>query len=341
MSRTRAAAIPASRPGPTEMPATATETLTYVEAGTRAVAEEMQADDRVWVLGEDVGRGGLFKQYAGLTDQFGPGRIVDAPISENAIMGVAVGAALSGTRPIAELRLNDFAVCAADELVNQAAKNRYMFGGQGRIPLVVRQPYGIGRSQAAQHSQTLESWYVHVPGLVVLAPSTPEDNYGLLRAAIRSDDPVVYFEHKRLWPLEGEVPLGAAPAAIGRARSLRQGDDLTIVAWSRGAHVALEAADALADEGISADVIDLRSLWPWDREAVLESAARTGRLLVAHEAVQAGGFGAEIVATVAQEVPVKVRRVGGPRVPVPYSPPLEDEVRLEARDVINAARRMG
>ena len=317
------------------------ETLTYVEAGARALAEEMRADGRVWALGEDVGRGGLFGQYAGLAGEFGTERIVDAPISENAIMGVAVGAALTGTRPVAELRLNDFAVCAADELVNQAAKNRYMFGGQGRIPLVVRQPYGIGRSQAAQHSQTLESWYVHVPGLVVLAPSTPADNYGLLRAAIRSDDPVVYFEHKRLWPLEGEVAIGSAPEPIGRARHRRRGDDLTIVAWSRGAHVAAEAAATLADEGVSVDLIDLRSLWPWDREAVLESAARTGRLLVVHEAVRVGGFGAEIVATVAEELSVVVRRVGGPRVPVPYSPPLEDEVRLEAADVLQAARRMG
>lgn len=317
-----------------------TSTLSYVEAGTRAVAEEMRSDDRVWVLGEDVGRGGLFKQYAGLADEFGPARIVDAPISESAIMGVSIGAALTGTRPIAELRLNDFAVCAADELVNQAAKNRYMFGGQGRIPLVVRQPYGIGRSQAAQHSQTLESWYVHIPGLVVLAPSTAADNYGLLRAAIRCDDPVVYFEHKRLWQLEGDVELGGDPPAIGRGERVRSGDDLTIVAWSRGAHVASEAARALADEGISVDLIDLRSLWPWDRELVLESAARTGRLLVVHEAVQAGGFGAEIVATAAQELSVRVRRVGAPRVPVPYSPPLEDEVRLDAEAVIEAARRM-
>jgi pyruvate dehydrogenase E1 component beta subunit len=323
------------------MTATATEILTYVEAGTRAVAEEMRADARVWVLGEDVGRGGLFKQYAGLGEEFGRDRIVDAPISESAIMGVAVGAALTGTRPVAELRLNDFAVCAADELVNQAAKNRYMFGGQGRIPLVVRQPYGIGRSQAAQHSQTLENWYVHVPGLVVLAPSTPADNYGLLRAAIRTDDPVVYFEHKRLWPIEGEVPIGSEPVPIGRARRVRDGGDLTIVAWSRGLHVALEASAVLAGEGTSVDLIDLRSLWPWDRDAVLESAERTGRLLVVHEAVQAGGFGAEIVATVAQEMRVAVRRVGAPRVPVPYSPPLEDEVRLGPDDVIDAARKMG
>jgi acetoin:2,6-dichlorophenolindophenol oxidoreductase subunit beta len=319
---------------------TSDESLTYAEAGARAVAEEMRADQRVWVLGEDVGRGGLFKQYAGLADEFGPERIVDTPISESAIMGVAVGAALTGTRPIAELRLNDFAVCAADELVNQAAKNRYMFGGQGRIPLVVRQPYGIGRSQAAQHSQTLENWYVHVPGLVVLAPSTPADNYGLLRAAIRSDDPVVHFEHKRLWPLEGEVTLGGDPSPIGQARRIHDGDDVTLVAWSRGVHVAREAAQTLAAEGISVELIDLRSLWPWDQRTVLDSAARTGRLLVVHEAVRAGGFGAEIVATVAEQLSVQVGRVGGPRVPVPYSPPLEDEVRLGPAAVIDAVRRM-
>jgi pyruvate/2-oxoglutarate/acetoin dehydrogenase E1 component len=314
--------------------------LSYLHAGLLALEEEMRADERVWVLGEDVGRGGLFKQYAGLADRFGAERVVDAPISESAIMGVAVGAALTGTRPIAELRLNDFAVCAADELVNQAAKNRYMFGGQGRMPLVVRQPYGIGRSQAAQHSQTLESWYVHVPGLVVLAPSSPADNYGLLRSAIRSEDPVVYFEHKRLWPVEAEVELGGDPPALGQARRVRAGDDVTVVAWSRAVHVAMEAAVALAGEGVSVEVLDLRSLWPWDKRAVLESAERTGRLLVVHEAVQVGGFGAEIVATVAEQLAVRVRRVGAPRVPVPYSPPLEDEVRLSAGAVIEAARRM-
>jgi acetoin:2,6-dichlorophenolindophenol oxidoreductase subunit beta len=316
------------------------QSFTYVEAGARAVAEEMRVDQRVWVLGEDVGRGGLFKQYAGLADEFGPERIVDAPISESAIMGVAVGSALTGMRPIAELRLNDFAVCAADELVNQAAKNRYMFGGQGRIPLVVRQPCGIGRSQAAQHSQTLENWYIHVPGLVVLAPSTPADNYGLLRAAIRSDDPVVHFEHKGLWQLEGDVTLGGDPVPIGEARRVHGGDDVTIVAWSRGAHVAREAAQTLSADGISVDLIDLRSLWPWDQGMVLESAARTGRLLVVHEAVRAGGFGAEIVATVAEQLSVRVGRVGAPRVPVPYSPPLEDEVRLGPAAVVDAVRRM-
>jgi acetoin:2,6-dichlorophenolindophenol oxidoreductase subunit beta len=315
--------------------------LSFAEASTAALAEEMRRDERVWALGEDLGRGGLFGQYAGLADAFGPERIVDAPISESAILGVAVGAALNGTRPVAEMRLCDFAVCAVDELVNQAAKNRYMFGGQGRIPLVVRQPCGIGRSTAAQHSQSLESWYVHVPGLVVLAPGTPADNYGLLRAAIRSDDPVVYFEHKQLWPVRAEVELGGDPVPIGEAARVRSGGDLTVVAWSRMVPVALEAAEALAaHDGVSVDLLDLRSLWPWDEEAVLDSAARTGRLLIVHEAVRVAGFGAEIAATVAERIGVPVRRVGAPRVPVPYSPPLEDVVRVDAADVVDAARSM-
>jgi pyruvate dehydrogenase E1 component beta subunit len=315
--------------------------LSFLEASTAALAEEMRRDERVWALGEDLGRGGLFKQYAGLVEAFGPERIVDAPISESAILGVAVGAALTGTRPVAEMRLCDFAVCAVDELVNQAAKNRYMFGGQGRIPLVVRQPCGIGRSTAAQHSQSLESWYVHVPGLVVLAPATPADNYGLLRAAIRSDDPVVYFEHKQLWPVRGEVELGGEPLPIGAAFVVRPGSDLTVVSWSRMVGVALEAASVLADEdGVSVEVIDLRSLWPWDEELVVASAARTGRLLVAHEAVRVAGFGAEVAATVAERVGVPVGRVGAPRVPVPYSPPLEDLVRVDVGEVVAAGRSM-
>jgi pyruvate dehydrogenase E1 component beta subunit len=315
--------------------------LSYLEAGTTALAEEMRRDERVWALGEDLGRGGLFHQYDGLREAFGSDRVADAPISESAILGVAVGAALLGMRPVAEMRLCDFAVCATDELVNQAAKCRYMFGGQGRIPVVVRQPCGIGTSTAAQHSQSLEAWYVHVPGLVVLAPATPADNYGLLKAAIRSDDPVVYFEHKRLWPVTGEVELGSEPVPIGEAARLRDGTDLTIVAWSSMVAEAAAAAETLrADHGVSADVLDLRSLWPWDETAVLESAARTGRLLVVHEAVRVGGFGAEVAATAAEQLGVPVRRVGAPRVPVPYSPPLEEQVRVRDDDVLDAARAM-
>ncbi|MCS6781131.1 MAG: alpha-ketoacid dehydrogenase subunit beta, partial [Geminicoccaceae bacterium] len=286
--------------------------MTYLEASRLALAEEMRRDPRVWALGEDLGRGGVFGQYRGLQEEFGPERIVDTPISEAAIMAAAVGAAMAGTRPVVEMRFSDFALCAIDELVNQAAKARYMFGGQAKVPLVVREPIGMWRSSAAQHSQSLEAWYVHVPGLVVLAPATPADNRALLKAAIRCEDPVVYLEHKNLWPLEGEVPQAEEVAEIGRARRLRFGEDLTIVSWSATVHAAADAAETLAEAGISVDLLDLRSLWPWDREAVLESAARTGRLLVAHEAVRVAGFGAEIAATAAEELGVPVARLGAP-----------------------------
>ena len=208
----------------------------------------MRRDATVWAVGEDLGRGGVFGQYKGLVEEFGPERIADAPISEACIMGAAVGAAMMGTRPIVELRFSDFALCAIDELVNQAAKARYMFGGQGRVPLVVREPIGMWRSSAAQHSQSLEGWYTHIPGLVVVAPSTPADNKGLLKAAIRCDDPVVYLEHKNLWPLEGDVPDGDHVVEIGKARVARAGQDLTIVSWSAAVHTCLAAAETLAKE---------------------------------------------------------------------------------------------
>jgi len=314
--------------------------MTYSEAAKAALAEAMRTDPTVWAVGEDLGRGGVFGQYLGLEEEFGPERIVSAPISEAAIMGSAVGAALTGTRPIVELRFADFALCAVDEMVNQAAKARYMFGGQAKVPVVIRQPSGMWRSSAAQHSQMLEAWYAHIPGMVVLMPSTPADNYGLLKAAIGCDDPVVYMEHKDLWPLEGEVPEGHA-VEIGKARIVREGSDATIVTWSAIRHVAAAAAERLSDDGISAEVIDLRSLWPWDRECVLASAAKTGRLLVAHEAVRDGGFGAEVAATAAEEIAgLRVARLGAPRIPIPYAPPLEDTVRVTAEDIIGAVKRL-
>ncbi len=314
--------------------------LSYLDAGRAALAEEMRRDETVWALGEDLGRGGVFGQYRGMVDEFGTRRIADTPISEATIMGTAVGAALVGTRPVVEMRFCDFALCAVDELVNQAAKNRYMFGGQGRVPMVVRQPIGMWRSSGAQHSQSLENWYVHVPGLVVVTPATPADNYGLLKAAIRCDDPVVYLEHKNLWGLVGEVALGAPPIEIGAARISRTGDDVTLVSWSSMVHVVDQASERLAEDGISAEVIDLRSLWPWDKQAVLASVARTGRLLVVHEAVQVAGFGAEVAATVAEELGLPVRRLAGPRIPIAYSPPLEDMFRVKVGDIVEAAKQL-
>jgi acetoin:2,6-dichlorophenolindophenol oxidoreductase subunit beta len=311
---------------------------TYIEAGRLALAEEMRRDPRVWALGEDLGRGGVFGQYKGLQDEFGAQRICDTPISEAGIMGAAVGAAMVGTRPVVEMRFADFALCAVDELVNQAAKARYMFGGQGRVPLVVRQPSGMWRSSAAQHSQSLEAWYAHIPGLVVVCPATPADNYGLLRASIRSDDPVVYMEHKDLWPLEGEI--GDEEIPLGKARLVREGGDVTLVTWSKMVHVAAEAAGLLAKDGISVELIDLRTIFPWDRDAVLGSAAKTKRCLVVHEAVTVGGFGAEIAATVAEEVGARVKRLGAPRIPVPYSPPLEALCKIGAPQVVAAVRAL-
>ncbi len=309
--------------------------VTYAQAACTALTEAMRADPRVVAIGEDVGRGGIFAQYRGLAQEFGPERVIDTPISEATIMGAAVGMALNGLKPVVEMRVVDFALCAMDEVVNQAAKARYMFGGQGRVPLVARLPNGLWSGSAAQHSQSLEAWFAHLPGLVVVTPATPADNYALLHAAIACGDPVIYMEHKELWGLEGEVPAGHR-VALGAADVRRTGSDATLVTWSGTVHAALAAADTAAGRGLAVEVIDLRTIWPWDRDAVLASAAKTGRLLVAHEAVRAGGFGAEIAATVAEELGIPVMRVGAPRVPVGYSKPLEDEARLGADKLLAA-----
>jgi pyruvate dehydrogenase E1 component beta subunit len=317
--------------------------MTYAEAAKQALAEEMRKDSTIWALGEDLGRGGVFGQYRGMVEEFGPERIVDTAISEAAILGAAVGAAMTGTRPLVEMRFADFALCAIDELVNQAAKARYMFGGQTRVPLVVREPIGMWRSSAAQHSQSLESWYCHIPGLVVVCPSTPNDNFGLMKSSLGCDDPVVFMEHKNLWSIESEVDeRNSIP--LGEARTAREGKDLTMVTWSSTFHEAMYAADALSQEGIDVEVIDLRTLWPWDKTTVLNSVEKTGRLLVAHEAVQVGGFGAEIVATVADRafssLRAPIKRIGAPRVPIPYAPPLEDLLRVTSAGITAVAREL-
>ncbi len=313
--------------------------MTYAEAAALAVAHEMEADANVVVIGEDVGRGGIFGQYKGLQARFGGDRVIDTPISEAAILGAGVGMALAGLRPVVEMRVVDFALCGMDEIVNQAAKNRFMFGGQGRVPMVVRMPIGIWDSSAAQHSQSLESWFAHLPGVVVVCPATPQDNYSMLRAALASGDPVVYMEHKTLWGLSGEVNTDEV-AVLGQARTVRAGNRLTLVSWSRQVQICAEACEALAKEGMDVDLIDLRSIWPWDREAVLASCRKTGHLLVVHEAVQAAGFGAEIAATVAETVGCKVKRLGAPRIPVGYAPVLEAQSRVAAADIVAAARSM-
>ena len=318
--------------------------VTLVEAARLAALQEMRRDPRVWVLGEDVARGGLFGQYRGFLDEFGADRVVSTPISESTIMGAGLGAALVGTRPIIEMRIFDFVMCAMDELVNQIAKIRYMFGGQARPALVVRMPHGIWRNSAAQHSQTLESWFTHIPGVVVAVPATPADTAGLLVSAIRSDDPVLFFDPKNLFPLKGEVAETIAPIPFGQARRMREGGDLTIVTWSSLVPAVEEAASTLAQRGISADVLDLRTLWPWDEAAVCGSVARTRRLLVVHEAVTTGGFGGEVVSRVIERLSTSavdaVARLGQPRVPVPFAPPLEDALKPDAPKVVAAAERL-
>ena len=305
--------------------------MTYANAAATALGDLMRSDARIVALGEDLGRGGVFGQYRGLQQEFGADRVIDTPISESNIMGAAVGMALAGMRPVVEMRVIDFALCAIDEIINQAAKNRFMFGGQGRVPLVMRLPIGIWSASAAQHSQSLEAWFAHVPGLVVVTPATPQDNHGLLRAALDSGDPVVYMEHKELWGTQADVDVGEH-IPLGRARVARAGDDLTIVTWSRGVQPCLDAAQSLSGSGISAEVIDLRTLWPWDRDAVLSSAARTKRLLVVHEAVQVAGFGAEVAASVAESLNVRVRRLGAPRIPVGYAQPLGKRIAAHPRE---------
>ena len=317
--------------------------MTYAEAAKLALAEEMRRDPLVWAIGEDLGRGGVFGQYLGLLDEFGPERISDAPISESAIMGASVGAAMAGTRPVVEMRFADFALCAVDELINQAAKARYMLGGQVKVPMVIREPMGMWRSSAAQHSQSLESWYTHIPGLVVAVPSTPADNRGLLKTAIRSDDPVVYLEHKNIWGYEGDVPEDETLIPFGKGRREKEGDDITIVSWSAQMHIAANAATLLQAEGISAELIDLRTLWPWDRQMVFDSVGKTGRLLITHESVSVGGFGAEIAATVAEQLfsvlKSPITRCAAPRVPISYAPPLEAKIRVSSEQIVEAAKK--
>jgi pyruvate/2-oxoglutarate/acetoin dehydrogenase E1 component len=319
--------------------------MTVVEAARITLQQEMRRDSDIWVLGEDVRQGGVFGQYKGLIDEFGPDRIVDTPIAEATMVGAAVGAALVGTRPIVETRFSDFALSAIDEIVNQAAKIRYMFGGQGRVPVVVRMPSGLRHNSAAQHSQSLEAWFAHVPGLVVTAPATPADAQGLLLSALRSEDPVMHLEAKELWQVSGEVPQGGKPIPFGIGKVVQPGSDVTIVTWGAALQEAVCAADVLSESGgVSVEIIDLRTLWPWDRSLVLKSVARTRRLLVVHESVRDVGLGAEIAATVAEELhetlTAPVRRVASPRIPVGYSPALEDVFRVRAPKIIEAVAPM-
>jgi pyruvate dehydrogenase E1 component beta subunit len=315
---------------------------TFVKAVNRTLARAMRADERVIVLGEDVAEGGPYLVTEGLADEFGRERVLNTPISEGAVCGVAVGAAQAGLRPVVEIMFIDFITLALDQLVNQAAKAHFMSGGQLCVPLVLRTQGGCGQRSGAQHSQSLEAWLAHVPGLKVLMPSNAADAAGLLASAIADPGPVVVVENKALYFRRETAPEAPEPIPIGRAHILRRGRDLTIVATSRLVGDALEAADRLATEGIEAEVIDPRTLVPLDIETIAGSVGRTGRAVVAHEAVTIGGFGAEITAQLQDAafdfLEAPIRRVGAPFMPVPVSPPTEDAYRPGAEDVYAAAR---
>jgi len=317
-------------------------TTTYVKAIGAALAAAMRADPRVFVMGEDVAQGGPYTATAGLAEEFGAERVRNTPISESAICGVAIGAAQSGLRPVLEIMFIDFITLALDQLVNQAAKAHAMSGGQLTVPLVLRTQGGAGQRGGAQHSQSLEAWLAHVPGLKVVMPASAADAAGLLASAIADEGPVVFIENKALYFRREEVPDEPPPVPLGVARTLREGDDVTIVATSRMVGEALAAADELSAQGIAAEVIDPRTLVPLDLDAIVASTKRTGRLVVAHEAVRFGGIGAEIAASVAwaafDYLDAPVERVGAPFAPIPLSPPLEDAYLPGAAEVVAAAR---
>jgi len=316
---------------------------TVAEALNEALHQEMTRDGRVFVMGEDVGLiGGIFQVTRGLRDRFGEGRVRDTPISEPSFVGTGVGAAVAGMRPVVEIQIWDFIAMTMDQIVNQAAKFRYMLGGTPTVPLVIRGPQGGGIRLAAQHSQSLEAWFVHVPGLVVVAPSTPYDAKGLLVSAIRDDNPVIFLEHKMLYPVRGEVPEEPYAIPLGKADVKRQGTDVTVVATQLMVQRALQAAQDLEKDGISVEVVDPRTLWPLDEEAILRSVAKTHRLVVAHEAVKRGGFGAEVAALVAEkaldELDAPIVRVGARNVPMPYNDELE-KATIPSREAIGDAIR--
>jgi pyruvate dehydrogenase E1 component beta subunit len=313
---------------------------TYLEAIRDTLAQTMRENERVVVLGEDVAEGGPYTATAGLVDEFGRTRVINTPISEAAITGVAIGAAQSGLRPVLEIMFVDFITLALDQLVNAAAKAHFMSGGQLTVPLVLRTQGGAGRRGAAQHSQSLEGWLAHVPGLKVVMPSRAVDAAGLLRSAIADPNPVVFVENKTLYFRREVVPSRAQPVPIGRAAVLREGSDVTIVALSRLVHEALAAAHQLSDAGLEAEVIDPRTLVPLDLEAIVESVRKTNRLVIAHEAVEHGGVGAEIAAQVQaaafDDLDAPVVRVGAPFAPVPFAAPLEDAYLPNADDIVAA-----
>ncbi|RHW35570.1 alpha-ketoacid dehydrogenase subunit beta [Oceanobacillus profundus] len=318
--------------------------ITYLEAVREAMSIEMRKNDDVFLMGEDIGvYGGAFGVSRGMIEEFGPERIRNTPISEAGIAGAAVGSALTGMRPIMELQFSDFITIALDQIVNQAAKLRYMYGGKGKVPMVVRTPSGSGTGAAAQHSQSLEAWVTHIPGLKVVQPSTAYDAKGLLKAALDDDNPVIFYEHKLLYKTSSEVPEEEYSIPLGKAEVKREGTDITIVATAIMVHKALEAAAELEKEGISVEVVDPRTLVPLDTETIIKSVAKTGHLVVVHEAVKRGGFGGEIASMIAESeafdyLDAPIKRLGGVETPIPYNPELEKAAIPQVPDIVNAVK---
>ena len=319
--------------------------ITFSQATLEAMEEEMTRDDKVFVMGEDIARqGGIFGQFKGLPDKFGTDRVRDTPITETAIIGAAVGAALAGMRPVADMHFADFMGVCMDEIFNQMAKIHYMFGGQKTIPMVIRAPDGLINQAAAQHSQSIEAWFMHMPGVKVVIPSNPADAKGLLKSAIRDDNPIIYFEHKALFNTKGQIPDGEYFTPIGKAKVVKEGSDVTLVSYSLTMGLSLKAADILEKEGISVECIDLRTISPIDKETILASVAKTSRLAIAHEAVKQGGVGAEISAIVAEEgidlLDAPIVRVGAPFTPVPFARPLEQAYRVTPEKIASAIKNI-
>jgi len=309
-----------------------------------AMREEMERDDTIFIIGEDlVAHGGIFGQFEGLPERF-PGRVIDSPISETCIVGSGVGAALTGMRPVVDMHFADFVTTGMDEIANQMAKIRYMFGGQAKVPMVLWAPDGGGLSAAAQHSQSLESWFVHIPGLKVVAPSEPSDVKGLIKAAIRDDDPVIFFQHKRLFAQTGHVPEDEYIIPIGSAAVKRPGKDITILTYSRMTYLCLEAAEQLAKEDIDVEIVDLRTLKPLDFALIAESVKKTYNVLIVHEACLTGGFGGEIAARIGEELfdylDAPVMRIGAKDVPIPFSPVMEDFVLPKVSDIVEGVKKV-
>lgn len=317
--------------------------MTYAEALREAILNEMRRDPTVFLLGEDIGRfGGTFGVTRGLIDEFGEDRVRDTPISETAITGVSIGAAATGMRPVAELMFMDFVTVAMDQLVNQAAKMRYMFGGKITIPMVLRMPAGAGIQAAAQHSQSLEAWFTHVPGLKVVYPSTPKDALGLMISAIRDDNPVVFVEHKVLYSMKGDVPDNNEPIPLGVADTKREGSDVTVVATGLMVHKALKAAEILSKEGIEVEVIDPRTLFPLDKEKIFNSLKKTHKVVIVTEEVKRGSWGGELAAMIAEEMfdylDAQIVRIGALNTPIPFTTVLENVVIPNEEDIIKAVK---